>query len=159
MQSKVGRSAAGIAGMVALMAATSAAAANLTVYESRMPDGTTVLGDRPTGGARAVVSHRYEYTPSSKEALEAERNYWRSQSEAFQRRQAATARIERTASAPATTAFDADGPYYPMWAGHGYGASRPLVPFSQVPRTYTSSPGAVNGRQGGFIGSGFSTAR
>ncbi len=158
MQAFVGRALAALA-VASSMAAGSAVAANLTVYESRMPDGSVMLGDRPASGARAVASHRYEYTPVSKEALEAERNYWRSQSEAFQRRQLSSSRMERQPATRTASVADADGPYHPYWIAYGQGAGRPLVPPALVPQTYTSSPGAVNGRQGGFIGSGFSTAR
>ena len=50
--------------------------------------------------------------------------------------------------------------YYPdAYGGYAYGAGRPLVPHAVIQRNYTTSPGAVNGRGAGFIGSGFSTAR
>ena len=162
MQSIVGKTMGWALGACAALAATSAAAAALTVFESRMPDGSTVVGDRPAEGARSVVSHKYEYTPVTKGAAEAERDYWRQQAEGFERRRMATEQAEASGRMHRSISARDPGPdgnyYYPMWTGYGHSA-RPLVPLDRVPRQYTSSPGAVRGRDGGFIGSGFSTAR
>jgi hypothetical protein len=49
--------------------------------------------------------------------------------------------------------------YRPLASLYGHHAGKPLVPLKHVPRVYASSPGAVNGRSSGFIGSGFSSAR
>lgn len=149
------------AGVGAALAASGAMAATLTVYESRMPDGSIVVGDRPTQGAKSVTNHRYEYTPGDKAHIAAEREYWRREARAFDERfrmnyGSGGQRGYRAAVRP----VDGDGYYSPDWQGAYYhGGGRPLVPHRFVPSTYTSSPGAVNGRGAGFIGSGFSTSR
>ncbi len=147
------------------------AAGTLTVFESRMPDGRVVLGDSPVTGARSVKLHKYDVptTQSSRSVAEAEREYWRQQAEGFERRQraedAARMRAWPRAGHPSHDPEQLAGLDDPQWAGAqpvaviGGHPGRPLVPPQWVPRTYTSSPGAVNGRGAGFIGSGFSTAR
>ncbi|MGE0310905.1 MAG: hypothetical protein AB7P21_04690 [Lautropia sp.] len=147
------------------------AAGSLTVFESRMPDGRVVLGDSPVAGAKSVKMHKYEVpaSPSARSVADSEREYWRQQAEGFERRQraedAARARaLSRPMPAPygadQLASFDEQQWQYPQpVAVLGGQPARPLVPLHLVPRTYTSSPGAVNGRGAGFIGSGFSTAR
>lgn len=154
---------------IALVAAPVAAQSTLKVYRSYMPDGTVVLSDKPTAGAEEVESSTYLVTePRERGVAEAERDYWRRQSESFDRRQmlreggpGRSARQWSTrddGSSPASDQYGAagqDGGYY---FGGGQ-VARPLVSLNQVPRVYESSPGAVRGRGAGFIGSGFSTAR
>jgi hypothetical protein len=161
MRSIVGMSLGWALGACATLAATSAAAAALTVFESQMPDGSTVVGDRPAAGARSVLTRKYEYTPVPSDVAKSERDYWRQQAEGFERRRMEAERAEGLGrvprSIPAGAPADADL-YYPMWAGYGH-AAWPLVLRDRFPRHYRTSPGAARGRHGGFIGSGFSTAR
>ena len=140
------------------VAATGASAATLTVYESRMADGSVVVGDKPAAGAKSVRNHRYDYTPADKAHVAAEREYWRQESHAFSQRHQAREYGTWRGGYPAPAAM---GHGYHGWQGGYYypGAGRPLVPQHLVQPTYTTSPGAVNGRGAGFIGSGFSTAR
>ena len=158
MRAISGRNVAWAVGIGMTVAATGASAATLTVYESRMPDGSTVVGDKPATGAKTVHTHRYDYAPSDKARVEAEREYWRRESHAFaQRYQASQAGQYAAWRGPAAPQGEY---YYPgAYGAYYYGAARPLVPHSLVQPNYTSSPGAVNGRGAGFIGSGFSTAR
>jgi hypothetical protein len=74
--------------LAALMASASAAggAETVKIYRSTMPDGSVVLSDRPASGARAVASHSYVLKAPTGTA-EAERDYWRRQSDAFNLRQ------------------------------------------------------------------------
>ncbi len=163
MRANPGKKVAWAVGLGLALAATSASAATLTVYESRMPDGSTVVGDKPAKGAKTVKTHRYDYTPSNKAHVEAEREYWRREAHAFgQRFQASQASQYSTWRAP--TPVPQPG-YYPP-SGYGgyygsyyYGAGLPPVGQGAIQPSYTTSPGAVNGRGPGFIGSGFSTAR
>lgn len=163
MRAIPGRKVAWAVGIGMAVVATGASAATLTVYESRMPDGSMVVGDKPAKGAKSVKTHRYDYTPSNKAHVEAEREYWRRESNAFaQRYQASQAYQYSTWRAP--VAVPQSGYYEPSsyggYYGHfHYGAGAPLVPNSVIQPNYTTSPGAVNGRGAGFIGSGFSTAR
>ena len=162
-----------IAAAVALAAGQVLAAGSLTVFESRMPDGSVILGDSPAAGAKSVKSRKYDLpsAQSSRSAADAEREYWRQQAEGFERRQRAedAARMRGWSySDQGTGAVDQVAGLDGQWTdGHsqqpvvvlGGHPNRPLVPSRLVPSTYTSSPGAVNGRGAGFIGSGFSTAR
>ena len=137
------------------------AAETVKIYRSVMPDGSVVLGDKPSAGARSVATDTIVLTAPAG-AAEAERDYWRRQSEAFnlrqQRRDAADQPRRRMgAAAPGDIAMYEDE-YRPLASLYGHEAGRPLVPLRHVPTVYSSSPGAVNGRSGGFIGSGFSTA-
>jgi hypothetical protein len=149
--------------LVAAFAAVSApvsAAETVKIFRSTMPDGSVVLSDKPLTGARSVTSDTFVLT-APRGAAEAERDYWRRQSEAFnlrqQRREAAPShrRIRRHLDDLAMYEHGIE----PSVVYYGPPSHRPLVPLSRVPRDYTSSPGAVRGRSSGFIGSGFSTAR
>jgi len=159
MRAKSGRIMAWAAGIGVAVAATGASAATLTVYESRMPDGSVVVGDKAAPGAKSVRTHRYDYTPADRGQVAAEREYWRQESLAFaQRHQAREYASQRRGGYPPAAMAPDQG--YPGWyGGYYHGAGRPLVPQSLVQPNYTTSPGAVNGRGPGFIGSGFSTAR
>ncbi len=141
----------------------------VTIYQARLPDGTLELSDRPpTGAAGAVERRSYGLSPqdaATRQRAEAERQYWRQQADAFGKRQqerdreAERVRRER----PAPTVVFAELPRRAVFQGYGW------VPpevhgsgfFGGVGASggYTSSPGAAQGRSGGFIGSGFSTAR
>jgi hypothetical protein len=141
----------------------------VTIYQARLPDGTLELSDRPpTGAAGAVERRSYGLSPqdaATRQRAEAERQYWRQQADAFGKRQqerdreAERVRRER----PAQTVVFAELPRRAVFQGYGW------VPpevhgsgfFGGVGASggYTSSPGAAQGRSGGFIGSGFSTAR
>jgi len=138
-----------------------------TIWQARLPDGTLELTDRPPApGASAVQSRSYAL-PSDDQArqrAEAERAYWRKQAEAFEARRSERERARERPVAPATTVImqaDSDRPR--VYHGYGWlppdviGGSRPMVPV--VLPAYGSPPGAVQGRDGGFIGSGFSTRR
>lgn len=156
MQVNTGRIVVWAVGAGLAAAAGAASAATLTVYESRMPDGSTVVGDRPAPGAQSVRNHRYDYTPADKAHVAAERDYWQRESHAFaQRHQAREYGTWRGGHGSAGQGYGHPAPY----GGYYYGAGQPLVPHAVIQPNYTSSPGAVNGRGPGFIGSGFSTAR
>jgi hypothetical protein len=136
-----------------------AAAETVKIFRSTMPDGSVVLSDKPSAGARSVASDTYVLT-APRGAAEAERDYWRRQAEAFNQRQQ---RRDATSAPRRARPVDEMAMYEEPWQPQGvyYGAppARPLVPLSQVPPRYTTSPGAARGRSGGFIGSGFETAR
>ena len=51
-----------------------------------MPDGSVVLSDKPASGARTVATDTIVLT-AARGAADAERDYWRQQAEAFNRRQ------------------------------------------------------------------------
>lgn len=162
-----------LAATLAIAAGQVLAAGSMTVFESRMPDGRVILGDSPVAGAKSVKSRKYELpsAQTSRSAADAEREYWRQQAEGFERRQRAEDAIRlrgRSYSARHPYGVDQVAGLDPQWED-GYARqpvavlggypNRPLVPSRFVAQTYTSSPGAVNGRGAGFIGSGFSTAR
>lgn len=159
MQARTGRIVAWALGSAIAVVATGAGAATITVYESRMPDGSVVVGDKPAAGAKTVRNHRYDYAPADKAHVAAEREYWRQEAHAFSQRH--QAREYGTAGRGGYPAQAAMGHGYHGWQGGYYypGVGRPLVPQHLVQPTYSTSPGAVNGRGAGFIGSGFSTAR
>jgi hypothetical protein len=144
-----------------------------TIYQSRLPDGTLELSDQPPpAGASGVAQHRYTLPPDAvaRERAQAERDYWRQQAEAFEKRRVERERDERRAARVAPTTIVVADPYPRRYASNIWGwpqyeggFATPLpgivggVPVSPV---YSSSPGAVQGRDaGGFIGSGFSSAR
>ncbi len=143
----------------------------VTIYQSRLPDGTLELSDRPPTGAAGTVERRsYGLAPqdaATRQRAEAERQYWRKQADAFVRRQQERDReAERAArERPAPTVVLAELPRRAA-IHHGYGWPLPDVAYPAVPvgghgvsGVYGSSPGAVQGRSGGFIGSGFATSR
>jgi len=158
-----GRRLTGVLLMVAAsaMAGTALAAETVKIYRSVMPDGSVVLGDKPSAGARSVATDTIVLT-APRGAAEAERDYWRREGEAFnlrqQRRDAAQAPARRMAPSYRDEMAMYGDEWRPLATSYG-NPGRPLVPLDQVPQPYTSSPGAVNGRSSGFIGSGFSTAR
>jgi hypothetical protein len=137
------------------------AAETVKIYRSVMPDGSVVLSDKPSAGARSVATDTIVLT-APRGAAEAERDYWRRQSEAFnlrqQRREAADGQRRRAAAMARDEVALYEDEYRPLATLYGHHAGGPLVPPKFVPPVYTSSPGAVNGRSSGFIGSGFSTA-
>ena len=167
---KSSRSAVGsgrrLTGALLLMAAsalagTAVAAETVKIYRSVMPDGSVVLGDKPSPGARSVATDTIVLT-APRGAAEAERDYWRRQAEEFnlrqQRRDAADGPRLRMGAAAGDDVALYDDEYRPLASLYDHRAGAPLVPLRHVPKVYTSSPGAVNGRSSGFIGSGFSTA-
>ena len=144
----------------------------LTIYQARLPDGTLELSDRPPAGAVSVERRSYGLAPqdaSTQRRAQAEREYWRGQADAFAKRQRERERdADRAAreAAPTTTLVVAGWPRRAV-VGPLHGWPPPDVAYPAVPLAghgvsgaYTSSPGAVQGRStGGFIGSGFATAR
>ena len=143
-----------------------------TIYQARLADGTFELSDRPPGaGASDIARRSYTLPPAapSSERAAAEREYWRGQAEAFERR-----RLEREQSVArerdarrAPTVVIAQVPQRAVY--HGYGwlpddfgggpAGGAFVGGFGSP-IYGSGPGVVQGRStGGFIGSGFATSR
>jgi len=156
--------AAGFAGMAAaliLVAAPAGAAETVKIFRSTMPDGSVVLSDKPAAGARTVASDTIVLAAAAG-AADAERDYWRQQAEAFNRRQAmrdAERDRARGQGIPPMAMHHQDDVAYPAYVVGGGHPAKPIVPLRHVPRVYRSSPGAVRGRDGGFIGSGFSTAR
>ena len=144
-----------------------------TIWQSRLADGTLELSDQPPSqGAADVARLSYPQTRdagASRERADAERDYWRRQAEGFeQRRRERDRQAERARLEPPRPPMGADwdgGPY--RWVHPGYGwlpaSGAAVVPgalWGGVSPAYGTSPGAVQGRAtGGFIGSGFSTAR
>ena len=68
------------------LAGTALAAETVKIYRSIMPDGSVVLGDKPTAGARSVATDTIVLT-APRGAAEAERDYWRREGKAFNLRQ------------------------------------------------------------------------
>lgn len=158
-----------------------------TIFQSRLPDGSLELSDRPAaGGATPLGQRTYALPPqtASVQRAQAERDYWRRQAEAFERRQLERDRLEaaeaeRRERARPQQVVVADG-RFGVW-GWGPAVIVPRPPIVRPPvdnglgpqpaplpgpygsnggSAYTSSPGAVQGRPtGGFIGSGFATGR
>jgi hypothetical protein len=149
----------------------------LTIYQSRLADGTLELSDRPPQSAAGAVERlSYGLAPqdaATRQRAEAEREYWRKQADGFVRRQQERDReAERLArERPSPSIAFVEWPRRPAYHGHGWplpaDAVYPALPTwgygayggYGVSGAYTSSPGAAQGRSGGFIGSGFSTAR
>lgn len=151
-------------------------APSVTIYQARLPDGTLELSDRPPGGGIATERRSYGLAPqdaASRQRADAERERWRKEAEAFERRRqerdrdVERARVDRTAP----TVVIAEASRSAVYHGHGFlppdviGVVPPGArPFGSnagfgVASVYGSSPGAAQGRSGGFIGSGFATAR
>jgi hypothetical protein len=150
-----------MASALVLFAVPAGAAESVKIYRSIMPDGSVVLGDKPASGARTVATDTIVMA-AAPGAAEAERDYWRREAEAFNRRQemrdAERDRARMTTLPPMAMHHQHDSAPPAYVFGGGYSA-KPIVSLRHVPRVYRSSPGAVRGRDGGFIGSGFSTAR
>jgi hypothetical protein len=145
----------------ATLAGPSFAAETVKIYRSTMPDGSVVLGDKPTQGAQAVATDTIVLT-APRGAAEAERDYWRRQAQEFELRQQRRDAEQVPRRAAPAHRHDLAGyteEWRPLATNYGHHSGKPLVPPHLVPPDYTSSPGAVNGRSSGFIGSGFSTAR
>jgi hypothetical protein len=155
--------------VMVLMPATAAGATpsgSTTIYRAVLPDGTVFIGDqRPTTTATVqVLSYPVPQGGQVDARAEAQRRYWREQAEAFEERrrererEAAARRqvqvlVEVVADARRPVAEPTVGftPILPAWRG-------PAVVVPVAP-AYTSSPGAIRGRQPGFIGSGFAVSR
>jgi hypothetical protein len=155
---------AGATFLAVLTAALPAQAAEtVKIFRSTMPDGSIVLGDKPTSGASSVASDTIVLT-APRGAADAERDYWRRQSEGFNLRQQQRDSVQRSRRAM-SPAYGDDLAMYgddmqPRVSYYGHSSvNKPLVPPHLVPRDYATSPGAVRGRSSGFIGSGFSTSR
>jgi hypothetical protein len=150
-----------------------------TIYQATLKDGTLELSDRPPSGDATGIERRSYALPqdsTARQRAEAEREYWSRQAEAFERRRTArdraSAQGERLRPAPPVVILQSDwrrGVYhgygwmppdlYGVSGGFGsFGAPGALVVGGFAP-TYTSSPGAVQGRDAGFIGSGFGMRR
>ena len=147
-----------------------------TIYQSTLKDGTLELSDRPPSGGATDVERRSYALPqdaAARERAEAEREYWGKQAAAFERRRTdreqaleqQTQRTQRPLSAPPTVVYldGRRGVYHgygwmpPELYGAGMGPGTPI--FNAYSPVYTSSPGAVQGRDSGFIGSGFGVRR
>ncbi len=136
------------------------------VYQSRMQDGSVVFGDKPEPGASELRSREYRLPdPLPDDVLEAERLEWEHQARAFDQRHAerqaieAQARLAREAAAVrrdslqgASYTVHSSGAVYPGWASQALPIMPPPAGYASQ---YRSSPGAINGRQGSFLGSGF----
>ena len=154
-----------------------------TIWQSRLPDGTLELSDRPPPTGASQVGQRSYVMPTegvTRQRADAEREYWRKQAEGFNRRQQdrdrlEQAEVERRARSQPQPGYADVG--VPVWYGtprvrpspvHGGSLFPPFNAAVTLPApvqgnggsAYVSSPGAVQGRAtGGFIGSGFATAR
>jgi hypothetical protein len=145
-----------------------------TIYQATLPDGTFELSDRPPSSGATGIDRRSYALPqhaAARERAEAEREYWRRQAEAFERRRSerdrALEQSRRVRAAPPTTVIVRSD--FPRGVYHGYGWMPPdlfgaaVSPNAflagGVSSVYTSSPGAVRGRDVGFIGSGFGPRR
>jgi hypothetical protein len=153
----------GMSLLVALLGVASpgGAAETVKIYRSTMPDGSVVLSDKPSQGARSVATHNYVLT-APRGNVEAEREYWRRQSDAFNLRhqqREGQARARRMSPGAAVDPLGGEDGWFPLSAYTGHRSHDPLVPMHAVPGRYASSPGAIRGRSSGFIGSGFSTSR
>jgi len=140
------------------------------IWQARLPDGTLELTDRPPGpGSSAVQSRNYALPgdDQARQRAEAERAYWRKQAEAFEARRTERDRARERPVAPVTTVIvQTDPGRSAVYQGYGwlppggFGGVRPVAPVAPVVApVYGSSPGAVRGRDGGFIGSGFGSGR
>jgi hypothetical protein len=144
-----------------------------TIYQATLRDGTLELSDRPPEGGATGIERRSYALPqdaAARQRAEAERDYWRGQAEAFERRRTdrdrALEQAQRARPAQPTVIVHTDGR---RGVYHGYGWVPPdLYGAGSVPGAvvvggfapvYTSSPGAVQGRDAGFIGSGFGVRR
>lgn len=150
-----------LAAAFAVIAMPAAAVETEKIFRSDMPDGSVVFGDKPAAGAKSVASDTIVLSAPAGSA-DAERDYWRRQAEAFNRRQAIRdADDQRRHHQPHGQYRDdvamSEDLYYPVYVGGR--VAKPIVSLDKVPRSYQSSPGAVRGRDSGFIGSGFSAAR
>jgi len=77
------------------------AAPATTIWQSRRPDGTLELSDRPPPAGAAQVGQRSYTLPkegAARQRADAEREYWRRQAEGFNRRQQDRDRIEQAES-------------------------------------------------------------
>lgn len=154
-----------------------------TIWQSRLPDGTLELSDRPPAAGASQVNQRSYVLPTedaARQRADAERDYWRKQAEGFNRRQQDRDRLDqaeaerRARSQPQPVYADAGAPVWygtprvRPWPPHGGSFFPPPNGVVTLPApvqgnggsAYSSSPGAVQGRAtGGFIGSGFATGR
>lgn len=134
------------------------------IYRSVGPDGAVAFSDEPARGSQSVQIRSFASSSDAEALATAQRQkaYWKSQAEAFARRQQ-----ERTLADERDRAErDRDERERALVAGIElvprrylrspvYGA--PMAPAVGFAPVYTSSPGV--GAPAGFIGSGFSTAR
>lgn len=153
-----------------LLVAGNARAESVTrVYQSRMPDGSVVFGDKPAQGAVQHEGRDYRLPDAPPAAtLEAERRNWSEQNRAFEQRYTDRLAIEAAKRQQAqqdallkalvgglsVALSPSDTLVYggvPVW---GPGA-RPVPPMVGQGSAYRSSPGAVNGRGAPFLSSGF----
>lgn len=149
----------------AAFTATPAAADSVTrVYQSRMPDGKIVFGDKPAAGAAQTRAQDYrlpEALPAAE--LAAEEARWAAEARAFEQRHIARAAVQAAESRQRRldraigSVVRAGSPEEQAIYGLGYGPGvnyRPI--FAPVGNSvYRSSPGAVNGRGAPFLSSGF----
>ena len=153
-----------------LLVAGNARAESVTrVYQSRMPDGSVVFGDKPAQGAVQHEGRDYRLPDAPPAAtLEAERRNWSEQNRAFEQRYTDRLAIEAAKRQQAqqdallkalvgglsVALSPSDTLLYggvPVW---GPGA-RPVPPMVGQGSACRSSPGAVNGRGAPFLSSGF----
>ncbi|RPH45614.1 MAG: hypothetical protein EHM87_05605 [Burkholderiales bacterium] len=155
------------------------AAPATTIWQSRLPDGTLELSDRPPPAGAAQVGQRSYTLPkegAARQRADAEREYWRKQAEGFNRRQQDRDRMEqaeserRARAQPQVVFADAGRPVWygaptlRPWPPHG-GLPPGVGPSGPYPQpdprplpgpiqgsgasSYSSSPGAVQGRATG----------
>jgi hypothetical protein len=128
---------------------------SVRVYRSVGADGRVTFGDQPVPGARTVEIRSFA-SSSDAEAMataRSQKQYWREQSEAFDRRRTDREEDERRAaldhleSAPSSLYVI---PYH----------LRPpqARPLPGIPATYGSSPGAAAGVPARFLSSGFASS-
>jgi hypothetical protein len=158
----------------AAVAAPAARPGATTIYHAVMPDGTVLVGDERPGGAASVQVLSYPF-PQGRQVdarAEAQRQHWQREAEAFEQRRRERERVaeERRRDlelARALVALRVVPEPVRVAVQGAYEVMPPLVaiplpvhraPLPALP-AYGGSPGAVQGRDAGFIGSGFAVAR
>lgn len=139
-----------------------------TIWQARLPDGTLELTDRPptASGATAVQSRSYALPAdgAARQRADSERAYWRKQAEAFEARRRERDR-EQAAEVPRAVVVHTEVHRPAVYHGYGWLPPEIVGPGTGtgigpgVSPVYVTTPGAAQGRGGGFIGSGFGTAR
>lgn len=135
------------------------------IYRSVGENGQIVFGDKPEPNAiQATATNFMSYSsPQALARAQQEREYWRNQAEGLRQRQTLRdrelerVRREREDQAAFARAHQ-DALIDRRRVVVGYRNFPPAV-YGPVSAVYASSPGAVNGRSSGFIGSGFTSNR
>jgi hypothetical protein len=135
-----------------------------TIWQSRLPDGTLELSDRPPPTGASQVGQRSYVLPTegvARQRADAEREYWRKQAEGFNRRQQDRDRLEqadaerRARSQPQPVYADTGAPVWygaprvRPWPGHGGPYFPPTFPPPFPPANgAVTLPGPVQGNGG-----------